>query len=62
MKKAGRTASPLTKEEKAIVIEYLTGDLSQQEVADKYGITKGVLRYKLAKYRKENENGKEKSN
>ena len=60
MKPIGRPMKPLTEEEKKAIIELLSGDESYQEVADKYGMTKDSLRYKVNKYRKEvAENGQE---
>ena len=55
MKPQGRPYRPLTEEEKAIILEYLETTLSYQEVAEKYGMTKDALRYKVNKYRKEQE-------
>lgn len=60
MKTQGRPYRPLTEEEKAIILEYLETTLSYQEVAEKHGMTKDALRYKVNKYRKELEaNGEE---
>lgn len=60
MKPQGRPYTPLTEEDKKIIMEYLETTLSYQEVAEKYGMTKDALRYKVNKYRKEQEkNGKE---
>lgn len=53
MKMQGRPYRPLTEEEKKIILEYLESTLSYQEVAEKYGMTKDALRYKVNKYRKE---------
>lgn len=55
MKPQGRPYRPLTEEEKVIILEYLESTLSYQEVAEKYGMTKDALRYKVNKYRKEQE-------
>lgn len=60
MKPQGRPYIPLTEEEKAIILEYLETTLSYQEVAEKHGMTKDSLRYKVNKYRKEQKaNGEE---
>lgn len=59
MKLQGRPPKPLTEAEIEIVLEYLTNDLSCQEVAEKHGMSKDALRYKVRKFRKEQaENGK----
>ena len=55
MKPQGRPYRPLTEEEKVIILEYLESTLSYQEVTEKYGMTKDALRYKVNKYRKEQE-------
>lgn len=62
MKLIGRPIRPLTPEEKAIILEYLTSDLSYQEVAEKHDMTKDALRYKVGKYRKEQEKNGKKDN
>lgn len=53
MKPQGRPYRPLTEEEKKIILEYLTNDESCQVVAERHGMTKDALRYKVIKYRKE---------
>lgn len=61
MKSRGRPFRPLTEEEKAIILEYLTNNESYQEVAERHGMTKDSLRYKVSKYRREQEINGEKS-
>lgn len=53
MKRMGRFTVPLTKTEIAMVEEYLNTNQSLKEVSAKYGISDGGLRYKVQKYRKE---------
>lgn len=62
MKAQGRPYRPITEEDKAIILEYLETTLSYQEVAEKYGMTKDALRYKVNKYRKELEKNGEENN
>ena len=62
MKPQGRPIRPLTEEEKSIILEYLESTLSYQEVAEKHGMTKDALRYKVKKYRKEQESNGEENN
>lgn len=60
MRKQGGQPSPLTAEEVKIVEEFLENDLTYEEMAQKVGMTKAQLRYRVAKYRKESaDNGKE---
>lgn len=60
MKPQGRSPKPFTKTDFQMIQEYLESDKSLQEVAEKYGVSKEGLRYKVKKYRKEtNNNGKE---
>lgn len=60
MKASGRSTQPLTVEEKQAIEEFLMNDLSYEQQAQKLGLTKSQFRYRVAKYRKEQEaNGKE---
>ena len=62
MKKQGREPKPLTAEEKVLVEEFIQNSDSYDQFAEKHGMTKAQLRYKVAKYRKEQtDNGKENS-
>lgn len=62
MKRQGREPKPLTAEEKALVEEFIQNSDSYDQFAEKHGITKAQLRYKVTKYRKEQtDNGKENS-
>lgn len=54
MRKSGRTYTPLTAEQLKAVKDYLETDMSYDEVAEKYGITKSALRYWVTqKYKRE---------
>lgn len=54
MRKSGRTYTPLTTEQLKAVKDYLETDMSYDEVAEKYGITKSALRYWVKqKYQRE---------
>ena len=55
MKSIGRSTQPLTEEEKKAIIEFLNNDLSYEEQGKKLGLTKAQFRYRVAKYRKEQE-------
>lgn len=62
MKPQGRSPIPFTERDIEMIKEYLNTDKSLKEVSAKYGISAPGLRYKVKKYRKENENnGKESS-
>jgi len=60
MRKQGGKPVPLTDEEVKIVEEFMQNDLTYDEMAKKVGLTKAQLRYRVAKYRKELDNGKTK--
>ena len=63
MRKPGRRVTPLTEEQKRMVIEYLESDLTYAEVAEKYKGNINNLKYWVAKYRKEQKvSGKEEDN
>ncbi|MEE5994488.1 MAG: hypothetical protein V3G42_14875 [Oscillospiraceae bacterium] len=53
MKKVGRPLKPFTEKELQAVKEYLTGEDSYKEVAEKYGFTLSSMQYKVEKYRKQ---------
>lgn len=53
MKRRGGTSAPLTEQERQIVEDFIKNDLSYDEMANKVGLTKAQLRYRVAKYRKE---------
>lgn len=55
MKASGRSMQPLTEEEKQAIKEFLQNDLSYEQQAQKLGLTKSQFRYRVAKYRKEQE-------
>ena len=62
MKPQGRSPKPFTETDLKMIQEYLESDKSSQEVAEKYGVSASGLRYKVKKYRKEQEtNGEENS-
>lgn len=61
MKPIGRSPKPFTETDLQMIREYLESDKSLKEVAGKYGISDGGLRYKVKKYQKEQEaNGEKK--
>ncbi len=63
MKPVGRSLKPFTEKDLAMIKEYLETDKSLKEVSAKYGISDAGLRYKVKKYRKEQEErGKEEDN
>lgn len=62
MKPSGRSVQPLTEEEKKAILEFLSNDLSYEQQAKKLGMTKSQFRYRVAKYRKEQEVNGEKNN
>lgn len=53
MRKRGRRYIPLTNEERKLVEDFLSNDLSYEEMSNKIGISKSQLRYKVMKYQKE---------
>lgn len=55
MKPQGRSPKPFTATDLEMIKEYLETDKSLKEVAEKYGISSEGLRYKVKKYRKEQE-------
>lgn len=62
MKPKGRSPIPLTEQDLKMVKEYLESDKGLQEVADKYGVSREGLRYKVKKYRKETEQSGQETN
>lgn len=63
MKPVGRSPKPFTETDLQMIKEYLETDKSLKEVSAKYGISDAGLRYKVKKYRKEQEiNGKKEDN
>lgn len=63
MKPRGRSPKPFTERDLEMIKEYLESDKGYKEVAEKYGLSDTGLRYKVNKYRKEQEeNGKEENN
>lgn len=53
MRKRGRRYIPLTNEERKLVEDFLSNDLSYEEMSNKIGISKSQLRYKVMKYQRE---------
>lgn len=53
MKQRGRVNTPLTDEEREIVLRFLGNDKSYVEFAEEVGLTVAQLKYRVAKYRKE---------
>lgn len=53
MRKQGGQPSPLTAEEVKIVETFIQNDLTYDQMAEKVGLTKAQLRYRVAKYQKE---------
>lgn len=53
MIKRGRPRVMLTEDEKKMIEEYFSNNLNLQQMADKVGITKASLRYKIEKYHRE---------
>lgn len=61
MKQRGRVYTPLTDEEREIVLRFLSNDKSYVEFAKEVGLTVAQLKYRVAKYRKEIKNNEEES-
>lgn len=55
MKPRGRSPQPFTKKDLEMIREYLDTDKSLKEVAEKYGLSSEGLRYKVRKFRKQQE-------
>lgn len=53
MRKQGREPTPLTADERKIVEEFIQNSDGYEEFAKKVGLTKAQLRYRVTKYRKE---------
>lgn len=58
MKQIGRTPKPLTDEQRKIATDYLDGNLSYKEIAEKYGKPESTIIYWVKKLRKEREGDK----
>lgn len=55
MKPRGRSPQPFTERDLEMIKEYLETDKGLKEVAEKYGLSSEGLRYKVRKFRKQQE-------
>ena len=58
LKPRGRSPQPFTENDLAMIKEYLETDKSLKEVSEKYNLSSEGLRYKVCKYRKQQEQQK----
>ena len=55
MKPRGRSPQPFTERDLTMIKEYLETDKGLKEVSEKYGLSSEGLRYKVRKFRKQQE-------
>lgn len=55
LKPRGRSPQPFTERDLEMIKEYLETDKGLKEVAEKYGLSSEGLRYKVRKFRKQQE-------